>query len=79
MALLDVRKVFDSVNHEMLCEKIQLDGIELDWFISYLKSRKQMFFLTDTSICNSYTWYPIRLYIRPTVHKPSAWFYCCFD
>ena len=33
-----------------------------------------IYFLTDTSICNSYTWYHISLYIRPTVYKPSAWF-----
>ena len=42
MALLDVQKAFDSVNHEMLCEKIRLAGIEPDWFISYLAARKQM-------------------------------------
>ena len=41
MALLDVQKAFDSVNHEMLCEKIRLAGIEPDWFISYLAARKQ--------------------------------------
>ena len=42
MALLDVPKAFDSVNHEMLCEKIRLAGIEPDWFISYLEARKHM-------------------------------------
>ena len=42
MALLDVQKAFDSVNHEMLCEKIRLAGIEPDWVISYLEARKQM-------------------------------------
>ena len=42
MALLDVQKAFDSVNHEMLCEKIRLAGIEPDWFISYLEARKHM-------------------------------------
>ena len=40
MALLDVQNAFDSVNHEMLCEKIRLAGIEPDWFISYLAARK---------------------------------------
>ena len=29
-------------------------------------------FLTDTSICNSYTWYHSYMYIKPTVCKPSA-------
>ena len=42
MALLDVQKSFDSVNHEMPCEKIRLAGIEPDWCISYLEARKQM-------------------------------------
>ena len=33
-----------------------------------------LLFLSDTSIYifNLYTLYPIRLYIRPTVNKPSA-------
>ena len=42
MALLDIQKAFDSVNHEMLCEKIRLAGIEPDRVISYLEARKQM-------------------------------------
>ena len=36
MALIDIQKAFDSVNHEMLCEKIRQAKIEPDWFISYL-------------------------------------------
>ena len=40
--LLDVQKAFDSVIHEMLCEKIRLAGIEPDWFTSYLEARNQM-------------------------------------
>ena len=42
MALLDVQKAFDSVNHEMLCEKIRLAEIEPDWFISYFEACRQM-------------------------------------
>ena len=42
MALLDVQKAFDSVNHEMLCENIRLAEIEPDWFISYFEARKPM-------------------------------------
>ena len=39
--MLDVQKAFDSVDHNMLCEKIRLMGIEPDWFKSYLSGRKQ--------------------------------------
>ena len=41
MVMLDVQKAFDSVDHNMLCEKIRLMGIEPDWFKSYLSGRKQ--------------------------------------
>ena len=41
MALLDVQKAFDNVNHNMLCEKNRLAGIDPEWFRSYLKDRKQ--------------------------------------
>jgi hypothetical protein len=42
MMLLDVQKAFDSVNHEMLCAKIHLAGIDDTWFRSYLEERKQV-------------------------------------
>ena len=48
MALLDVQKAFDSVNHEKLCEKIRLAGIEPDWYISYLEARKQMVCVSES-------------------------------
>ena len=41
MMMLDVQKAFDSVNHEMLCEKIRLAGIDNMWFKSYLQHRNQ--------------------------------------
>ena len=41
MVMLDVQKAFDSVNHEMLCEKIRLAGIDPEWFKSYLQGRSQ--------------------------------------
>ena len=28
--------------------------------------------LTDTIICNSYTWYPLIMYNRPSVYTPSV-------
>lgn len=50
MALLDVQKAFDSVNHRMLCEKIRLVGIDPEWFKSYLVNRKQI-----VSVNNNYS------------------------
>ena len=41
LVMLDVQKAFDSVDHELLCQKIHLAGIESDWFRSYLTNRKQ--------------------------------------
>jgi len=40
----DLRKAFDTVNHEILFKKMYKIGIrnkELDWFKSYLSNRKQ--------------------------------------
>jgi hypothetical protein len=45
MVMLDVQKAFDSVDHEHLCEKIKLAGIEPDWFQSYLQNRQQQAFV----------------------------------
>ena len=39
--LLDVQKAFDSVNHDILCEKIKAIGIDPSWFKSYLSERLQ--------------------------------------
>ena len=42
MALLDVQKAFDSVNHNILCKKLDAMGIESKWFESYLGDRSQI-------------------------------------
>ena len=42
MLLLDVRKAFDSVNHDVLCYKLEAMGIESAWFKSYLSNRQQL-------------------------------------
>ena len=44
VVFLDIRKAFDSVDHSILLEKVQLYGIadrELMWFKSYLTTRQQ--------------------------------------
>ena len=41
---LDLKKVFDTVDHEILVRKVkvyEINGIELVWFRSYLRSRQQ--------------------------------------
>ena len=41
---LDLSKAFDTVNHDILLEKLSFYGINnetKDWFSSYLKNRKQ--------------------------------------
>ena len=40
--LLDVQKAFDSVDHQQLCKKIEIAGLDPTWFRSYLQNRKQI-------------------------------------
>ena len=44
LVFIDLKKAFDTVDHDMLCEKLQIYGVqqrELFWFRSYLSNRKQ--------------------------------------
>ena len=45
VVFLDIRKAFDSINHEILLEKMNsnfgISGEALKWFDSYLKDREQ--------------------------------------
>jgi hypothetical protein len=44
LLFLDLKKAFDTVNHDILFEKLKLYGFQkqsLPWFESYLKDRKQ--------------------------------------
>ena len=42
MLLLDLQKAFDTVDHEILCKKLEAIGVlSVDWFKSYLIDRKQ--------------------------------------
>ena len=46
VCLLDMSSAFDTVNHEILFEKMRLYGFNEDsinWFKSYLTERKQCF------------------------------------
>ena len=48
VVFLDIRKAFDSIDHEILLEKLKfygITGVEHDWFESYLTSRNQQTFV----------------------------------
>ena len=47
MLLLDVQKAFDSVNHDILCYKLEAMGIKSAWFKSYLSNRQQLVSVDD--------------------------------
>jgi hypothetical protein len=45
MVLLDLQKAFDTVNHDILCNKLKAIGIDnnsVSWFRSYLSNRQQV-------------------------------------
>jgi hypothetical protein len=42
MVALDVQKAFDCVNHQILCKKLEIMGIDSSWFMSYLTGRRQI-------------------------------------
>jgi hypothetical protein len=50
VVFLDIRKAFDSIDHEIFLEKLKFDGItgvEYEWFQSYLTARNQQTFVND--------------------------------
>ena len=50
MLLLDLQKAFDTVDHKILCEKLEAIGIlSVDWFKSYLVDRKQYVHINNVS------------------------------
>ena len=43
MILLDIQKAFDSVDHQILCNKLSAMGVQsIEWFRSYLSGRNQV-------------------------------------
>jgi hypothetical protein len=48
----DLRKAFDTVNHEILLKKLErygIKGLELEWFRDYLRDRKQFVSIDNVS------------------------------
>ncbi len=41
MLLIDLQKAFYTVDHAILCNKLEAMSIESDWFKSYLNERTQ--------------------------------------
>ena len=49
MIMLDLQKAFDTVDHNILCNKLKVMGIEsIDWFKSYLSDRVQFVSCNNT-------------------------------
>ena len=49
MVMLDLQKAFDTVDHDILCGKLKIMGVEsIEWFRSYLSNRKQLVYINDT-------------------------------
>ena len=43
VVFLDIQKAFDSVNHNILCDKLKAMGVcNIEWFMSYLCDHKQI-------------------------------------
>ena len=43
MIMLDLQKAFDTVDHEILCQKLSAMGVVfVEWFHFYLSDRTQM-------------------------------------
>ena len=50
LLLLDLQKAFDTVDHKILCRKLNAIGVlSIDWFKSYLTNRKQFVHINNVS------------------------------
>ena len=50
MVLLDLKKAFDTVDHQILCKKLEFMGVgNINWFLSYLTQREQTITVNGTN------------------------------
>ena len=50
MIMLDLQKAFDTVDHEILCQKLNaMEVVSVEWFRSYLSDRTQTVNVNNTS------------------------------
>ena len=67
---LDIRKAFDSINHDILFNKMKMrfgiTSIELMWFESYLSNRQQQCCVNE-QLKNNHLWRPSRFNLGSTV------------
>ena len=50
MLLLDLQKAFDTVDHDILCRKLEAIGVRsVPWFKSYLSGRQQFVHINNVS------------------------------
>ena len=64
--MLDIQKALDTVDHSILCQKLEVLGVSsLSWFKSYLSDKKQY-------VCVSGAMFPVSMRILlkflPTKH-----------
>ena len=60
---LDLKKVFDTIDHAILLEKLKLHGVDclsLEWFRSYLSDQKQQTLIdgAQSDFCNVTSGFP---------------------
>ena len=49
MIMLDLQKAFDTLDHDILCRKLKVMGVEsVEWFCSYLRGRTQAIHVNNT-------------------------------
>ena len=83
LIFIDLKKAFDTVDHEILCKKLQIYGVqhrELSWVWSYLPYRKQFCRVNGVAsdIKDIEVGVPQGSYLRPLLFQNPEFFYCQF-